>query len=157
MPLTNNATRMLSAKGIAHQAHAVPTEKLGAMGTAEFLGVDAKRVFKSIVFRNLENGESLLAIVPGDMNADAKALARAAGSKSVKAATQAEAEQLTGLQTGGISALALMNKRFRFFLDESAMEFEAIHISGGERGINISISPQNFIEFCSISLAKIAK
>lgn len=157
MAATNNATRLLNAKGLSFDTHELPQEKLGAIEAAEHLGVAASQVFKSIVFRDLERGDSLLAIIPGHQQADAKALARAAGTSKVKPASQVEAEQLTGLETGGISALALMNKRFRFFVDESALKYQRIYISAGERGLNLSIAPQDFIEFCKIRVAKIAK
>ena len=127
------------------------------MEAAEHLGVPAGQVFKSIVFRDLERGDSLLAIVPGDQQADAKALAKAASTGKVKGASQAEAEELTGLKTGGISALALINKRFRFFIDDSALKYQQIYISAGERGLNLSIAPLDFIEFCKIRVANIGK
>jgi Cys-tRNA(Pro)/Cys-tRNA(Cys) deacylase len=42
---------------------------------------------------------------------------------------------------GGISPLALLAKGFQVVMDESAMVFESIYISGGQRGLNISLAP----------------
>jgi Cys-tRNA(Pro)/Cys-tRNA(Cys) deacylase len=52
-------------------------------------------------------------------------------------ATQAEAEALTKLQTGGISALALLNKGFEICLEQSGQALPYIHISAGERGASL--------------------
>jgi len=52
---------------------------------------------------------------------------------------QREAEQLTGLQAGGISPLALVNKGFQILVDSPAQGLEYIHVSGGQRGLNIRL------------------
>ena len=70
---------------------------------------------------------------------DLKLVANALNEKKVILPTQREAEQLTGLQAGGISPLALINKGFQVLLDTSAENFPEIHISGGQRGLNIRL------------------
>jgi Cys-tRNA(Pro)/Cys-tRNA(Cys) deacylase len=59
------------------------------------------------------------------------------GQKKVRLTSQAEAETLTGLQTGGISPLALLNRGFIMIMDSSVEGLEEIHISDGERGLNL--------------------
>lgn len=68
-------------------------------------------------------------------------------------ATQREAEQLTGLQVGGISALALLHKGFRVLLDDSALLLERIVVSGGQRGLNIELAVDDLIAITGASLA----
>jgi Cys-tRNA(Pro)/Cys-tRNA(Cys) deacylase len=153
---SNNATRLLATNNIEFTAHELSGEKMGAIEAANYIGVAPKLVFKSIVFKDFEKDDSILAIVSGIQQVDKKLLAKAAGSKSVKAASLAEAETMTGLRAGGISALALQTKRFRFFLDISALNYEKIYVSAGNIGLNVSLSPQDFIRICRIKVAPIA-
>ena len=64
-------------------------------------------------------------------------MAKAVGEKKVNLPTERQAEQLTGLQAGGISALALLNRGFQVLIDESAHSLEAFYISGGQRGLDL--------------------
>lgn len=75
-----------------------------------------------------------------------KALARVVGEKKVRLPTEREAESLTGMQAGGISPLALLNRGFQMVLDGSAENYESIHISGGQRGLNIRLPVEALVE-----------
>jgi Cys-tRNA(Pro)/Cys-tRNA(Cys) deacylase len=131
---------MLAARKISFEAHELPNEKLGGLEAAAYLGVDPAQMFKTIVALP-DSGKPVLALVPANGELDLKALGRALGGKKMRTSTQAQAEQLTGLQVGGISPLALLAKGFQVVMDKSAMGFEAIYISGGQRGLNISLAP----------------
>jgi Cys-tRNA(Pro)/Cys-tRNA(Cys) deacylase len=139
MPPTNNITRLLDAKKIHYTAFELPAEKLGAEETARLLNVPIEIVFKTIVATREKPGKPVLAVIPGSRELDLKALAAALGEKKIHLPTQREAEQLTGLQAGGISPLALINKGFQIVLDQSAKNYEAIHVSGGQRGLNLRL------------------
>jgi Cys-tRNA(Pro)/Cys-tRNA(Cys) deacylase len=93
--------------------------------------------------------------VPGASEVDLKALARAVGEKKVFLPTEREAESLTGLQAGGISPLALINKGFQVVLDESAMTYPEIHISGGQCGLNIRLPVSDLVRLVNARLANI--
>lgn len=138
MSITNNVTRFLEARKVNYVAHELPAEKLGAMEAAEFMGVPAVQVFKTIVTKR-EKGKPVLAVIPGPHTVDLKALASFLGEKKMHLPTEREAEQMTGLQAGGISPLALINKGFQVVFDATAQEFDEIYISGGQRGLNIQI------------------
>lgn len=154
---TNNVTRMLDKQHIPYTAYALPPKKLGAVETARLLGVPAEQVFKTIVVVRPAGGKPILAVIPGPNRVDLKALAKAVGEKKVKLATQREAEQLTGLQVGGISPLALLNRGFQVWLDERALEFDEIHLSGGQRGLNIRLRVQDVIDLCRAHVAPISR
>lgn len=139
MPVTNNVTRLLDARKIKYTAFDLPVEKLGALETARQLNVNPDMVFKTIVAIREKPGKPILAVIPGSRELDLKALATAVGEKKMRVPTQREAEQLTGLQAGGISPLALLQKGFQVFIDESAKSFPEIHVSGGQRGLNIRL------------------
>ncbi len=139
MPIINNITRMLDSRKVKYTAFELPIEKLGAQRTAQMLGVSPAMVFKTIVALREKPGKTILAVIPGNHELDLKALAAAVGEKKIRLATLREAEQITGLQTGGISPLALINKGFQVVVDQTAQNFEQIHISGGQRGLNLRL------------------
>jgi Cys-tRNA(Pro)/Cys-tRNA(Cys) deacylase len=84
-------------------------------------------------------------MLPADRQLDLKKLAKAMNVKKVAMATQREAEHLTGLQVGGISALALLNRGFAVFLDASAQAYEQIYISAGQRGLDIKLAVRDLV------------
>jgi Cys-tRNA(Pro)/Cys-tRNA(Cys) deacylase len=90
-------------------------------------------------------GRPMLVMVAGSRELDLKKLAASVGQKKVQMAPHKEAERLTGLQTGGISALALLHKNFVVYLDKPALELEWILVSAGKRGVNLELSVQDLI------------
>lgn len=153
----NNVMRLLEAHKIPYTAFELPAKKLGAQETAEMLGIAAARVFKTIVIRRESPRKPLLVVVPGDSEVDLKTLASVLGEKKVYLPTEREAEALTGLQAGGISPLALLNKGFQVIVDESALEWESIHISGGQHGLNLRLNPRDLIALCQAKVAKVSR
>ena len=143
MSVVNNITRFLDAHKVSYTAFETPPEKLGALEVAHLLDVEPASVFKTIVVTRDKPKKPLLVVVPGPSNVDLKLLASALGEKKVHLPTEREAEQLTGLQAGGISPLALINKGFQVVIDSSSQNFTEIHVSGGQRGINIRLSPDD--------------
>jgi Cys-tRNA(Pro)/Cys-tRNA(Cys) deacylase len=154
---TNNITRMLEAKKITFIAYELPIEKMGAVETARYLGVPLEQVFKTIVVKREGKGKPILAVVPGSAEVDLKRLAKALGEKKLQLPSEQLAEQITGLQAGGISPLALINKGFQVVLDSSAQNYPQIHVSGGQRGLNIRLPVSNLIELTNARLAEISR
>ncbi|HBG75313.1 MAG: hypothetical protein A2X25_12310 [Chloroflexi bacterium GWB2_49_20] len=138
--MVNNVTRLLDAKKIPYQVFSLPKEKLGAQETARLLNVPIELVYKTIVAVRPKPGKPILAVIPGNHQVDLKALAQILNEKKVSLPTEREAETLTGLQAGGISPLALINKGFQVLIDSQAEKLTEIHISGGQRGVNIRLS-----------------
>lgn len=155
--IKNNVTRLLDSRKIAYQAFELPAEKLGAEKTAELLGVPLGQVFKTIVVVREAKGKPILAVVSGEQEVDLKALARVVGEKKLSLPTEREAERLTGLQAGGISPLALLQRGFQVVLDTSAQNFERIHISGGQRGLNIHLAVEDFVQLTRAEIAPISR
>jgi Cys-tRNA(Pro)/Cys-tRNA(Cys) deacylase len=136
---TNNITRLLDSRKIAYTAFDLPPEKLGALETARLLNVSPEVIYKTIVVTRQGKGKPILAVIPGDREVDLKLLAKALNEKKLHLPTEREAEQLTGLQAGGISPLALINKGFQVVIDSAAQAHTEIHVSGGQRGLNIRL------------------
>jgi Cys-tRNA(Pro)/Cys-tRNA(Cys) deacylase len=157
MPAVNNITRMLDQRKIPYTAFDLPAEKLGAIETARQLGVTADIVCKTIVVTRLAHGaKPVLAIIPGDRQLDLKALADYLKEKKVVLPTQRDAEALTGMQAGGISPLGLVNRGFTIVLDQSAVGSAKIHISGGQRGLNIRLAVNDLIKLTGARIATIS-
>ena len=140
----NNVIRLLDARKIAYQAFTFSEEIHSAEGAAAAMGVSAHEVYKTLVVLR-ERGRPLLVLVPGGRQLDLRRLAAAVGEKKLRMATQREAEALTGLQVGGISALALLHKGFPVYIDESACRLDQIYVSGGQRGLNIRLAVADFV------------
>jgi len=151
----NNVTRFLDSRKIQYEVFELPSEKLGAEEVARLLNAPPEIIFKSIVIIRKERGKPILAVVPGNHDVNLKVLAKAIGVKKVVPSTQKEAEILTGLQAGGISPLALINRGFEIIIHESVRGFEEVHISGGERGVNIRLSSQALIDLTGAKVADI--
>lgn len=143
--IKNNVTRLLDSRKINYTAYELPAEKLGAEKTAELLNVPLAQVFKTIVIIRERRGKPILAVVPGTSQVDLKALAKSVQEKKLVLPTEREAENLTGLQAGGISPLALINRGYQVILDSSAEAFDEIHVSGGQLGLNIRLPTLDFI------------
>jgi len=156
MSIRNNVTRLLESRKIAFTAYELPPEKLGALEAAQILGVPPEQVFKTIVMKRERKGKPILAVVPGPSEVDLKAVAKAIGEKKVSLPTEREAEQLTGLQAGGISPLALLNKGFQVLVDETAQSLVEIYISGGQRGLNIRLPVTDLLKLTNARSAPIA-
>ncbi|MCB0103974.1 MAG: Cys-tRNA(Pro) deacylase [Anaerolineales bacterium] len=155
MPVTNNVTRFLDSRKLKYTAHELPAEKLGAEESARLLGVPMEQVFKTIVVKR-EKGKPVLAVVSGSQVVDLKKLASFLGEKKMYLPTEREAEQMTGLQAGGISPLALINKGFQVVLDASAQNFVEIHISGGQRGLNIQLAVEDLIRLVNAKVGDVS-
>lgn len=153
----NNVIRLLESRGVAYTAYDLPPEKLGALETARLLNVPPERVFKTIVITRPGKKKPILAVVSAVQEVDLKAVARAVGEKKVNLPTQKEAERLTGLLAGGISPLALLNRGFTVVLDASAQEADYLHVSGGQRGLNIRLQVADFIALTQARIAPIAR
>lgn len=143
------AMRALDARDIAYTTHTFPATIRDAELVAQAIGQPAARVYKTLVaLRDDPPGaRPMLVMIPADQTLDLRAFARAIGAKSCHMATHDQAEALTGLKVGGISALALLNKPFAVFIDARALALTddrdpaqpLILVSGGQRGVDLEL------------------
>lgn len=133
----------LRRRGIPCTVHAYEvarTDRSYGEAVARALGVEAERVFKTLV--GVVDGASVVAIVPVSGRLSLKKLARAAGGKHATMAQPAEAERLTGYVVGGISPIA-QRRRLPVYADRSLMEHATVFVSAGRRGLQLELDPQD--------------
>jgi len=154
------AMKLLEGKRIPFQAVSYEPALRDATRIATAIGVPPGQLFKTLVVLKPEGSavslKAMLVMIPADRQLDPKKLAKAAGVKKAKIATQAEAERLTGLQVGGISALALLNRGFAIYLDESATEYEQVYVSAGQRGVNLKLRVDDLVQLTRARLADLS-
>jgi Cys-tRNA(Pro)/Cys-tRNA(Cys) deacylase len=155
MAIANNITRLLDSRKISYMAFELPGYKIGAVETARLLGINPELVYKTIVITR-PKGKPILAVIPGPNRVDLKLLATAIGEKKVTLPSERAAEELTGLQAGGISPLALLNKGFQVVIDSSAQTRSEIHVSGGQRGLNIRLPVKALAELTHARFARVS-
>tara|TARA_R110000782_G_scaffold167402_2_gene259636 strand:+ start:192 stop:683 length:492 start_codon:yes stop_codon:yes gene_type:complete len=152
------ATRALDKAGIDYRLHRYDHDpKVQSYGSeaADKLGLDPARVFKTLLVTS-ENGELLVAVVPVIGMLDLKALATAAKVKKTAMANPAAAQRSTGYLLGGISPLG-QKKALRTFIDSSATQWSSLYVSGGRRGLEIELMPQQLALQTGAQIASLAR
>ncbi len=142
------AMRVLEEHGVPYQVVAFPETIHDALGVAAHAGLPPHLVYKTLVVEVRDGGPKprpLLVLVAADRTLDLKKVARAVGVRRVEMAPQARAEHVTGLKVGGISALALLDRGFRVFLDRPASRLDEIVVSAGVRGVNLRLRVADFV------------
>jgi len=140
-----NSMRILEQQNIDFTIREFPDTIHSADGVADHFGLPHNMVYKTLVILPTGRGKPMLVMVAGSRELNLKKMAKAVGQKKVQMASKNEAEKLTGLQTGGISALAVMHKNFPVYIDTPALELERILVSAGKRGINLELPVQDLI------------
>jgi len=139
-----NSMRLLDANKVPYEVFTFSPDIHSAEGVAETLGLDPSTVYKTLVVERAR-GKPLLVMVAGNRQIDLGRLAASLGEKKVHMASHHDAEKRTGLQVGGISALALLHKGFEICIDQAARDLEQITISAGQRGINLRLAVEDLV------------
>jgi Cys-tRNA(Pro)/Cys-tRNA(Cys) deacylase len=150
------ATKLLTSAGVKFMEHEYshdPNSTSFGLEAAEKLGVDPNRVFKTLI-ANVDETFAV-AIVPVSQQVSLKSLSRTLGAKRATMADPAHAARLTGYVVGGISPLG-QKRLLTTVIDTSAKDFETILVSGGRRGFDIELSPNDLAEMLSAVFAEIA-
>jgi len=145
--LKTNAARLLDAAGVHYELipYAYTEEDLSAQHVAAELGEDIDQVFKTLVLRGDRTG-FFVCVIPGDFEVDLKVAARISGNKSCEMLHLKELLPTTGYIRGGCSPIG-MKKPFPTYIHESALLYDFIYISAGQRGLQFKIAPQDLIDF----------
>jgi Cys-tRNA(Pro)/Cys-tRNA(Cys) deacylase len=151
------ATVALTRAGVAFTAHAYEHDPRAAaygLEAAEKLGIDPDRVFKTLLAT--VDGALAVGIVPVAQQLDLKALAQALGGKRAEMADPAVAERRTGYVVGGISPIG-QKTALPTVLDASAILCETVFVSGGRRGLDLELAPDDLLAVTGGRYAPIAR
>ena len=147
----------LQSAGIAFTEHRYehdPAAPSFGLEAAEALGVPVEQVFKTLMCD--VDGRAHVAIVPVHCKLDLKHLASAVQGKKAEMMPVATAERLTGYIAGGISPIG-QKRQSPTVIDETALLFDTIYVSGGRRGFDIALAPDALITLLNAVVADIAR
>jgi Cys-tRNA(Pro)/Cys-tRNA(Cys) deacylase len=146
---------VLRREGVPHTLRPYEHDPAAAsygLEAAQALGVDPVRVFKTLVAE--VDGDLVVAVVPVTTSLDLKALAAAVGGKRATMADPRAAERATGYVRGGISPLG-QRRRLRTVLDGSAFDHASVLVSGGRRGLDVEVAPEDLAALTGAARADI--
>ena len=156
-PQKTNAVRILDDLAIPYElrTYEVDPEDLTAISVARKIDLPIEQVFKTLLAQT-NTGDHLFAVIPGNAELDLKKLAHAASAKKVELASLKEVEPLTGYIRGGVTVLGA-RKPFPAYADETIELHDIISISAGQRGLQVLLSPADYLRATAAILADLTK
>ena len=149
------ATKLLKANKIDFSIHEYEHDanaKSFGLEAAEKLNLRVEEVFKTLLVTDEKN--YFIAILPVHHQLNLKKVAQAVGAKKLKMSDPKDAERLTGYLVGGISPVG-QKKRLKTVIDQSAVQLEKLYVSGGKRGLDIGLKPQDLAKVLSATFADV--
>lgn len=149
------ATKLLKANKIDFSIHEYEHDanaKSFGLEAAEKLNLSVEEVFKTLLVTDEKN--YFVAILPVHHQLNLKKVAQAVGAKKLKMSDPKDAERLTGYLVGGISPVG-QKKRLKTVIDQSAVQLEKLYVSGGKRGLDIGLKPQDLAKVLSATFADV--
>lgn len=148
-----DAARSAGVHYSIHEYPHEPSSKSYGLEAADQLGMPEERVFKTLVVC-LSDGKPAIGVVPVSSMLSMKLLARVLGAKKAAMADPTEVERSTGYVLGGVSPLG-QKKNLRTIVDSSALQYSTIYVSGGRRGLELELAPQDLVSLTKGCFAKI--
>lgn len=149
------ASKLLTAQKIEFSIHEYSHDANASsfgLEAAEKLGLKVEEVFKTLLVTDEKH--YFVAILPVHYQLNLKKIAQAVGCKKLQMADPKQAERLTGYLVGGISPIG-QKKRLKTVIDTSAQQLTKIYVSGGRRGLDIGLSPQDLSKILDAQFADI--
>ena len=146
-PTKTNALRLLDAAGIAYGTREFDYNDADPCGTAD-LSL-RERMFKTLVTRGDRRGLLVFCM-------DLKKCAATAGDKRVEMIRLKELLPLTGYVHGGCSPVG-MKKALPTLFDETALLYDRIFVSAGQRGLQMEVAPEDLINYVGADTADLIK
>ena len=149
------ATKLLKANKIDFSIHEYEHDanvKSFGLEAAEKLNLRVEEVFKTLLVTDEKN--YFVAILPVHHQLNLKKVAQVVGAKKLKMSDPKDAERLTGYLVGGISPVG-QKKRLKTVIDQSAVQLEKLYVSGGKRGLDIGLKPQDLAKVLSATFADV--
>ncbi|MGA3070229.1 MAG: Cys-tRNA(Pro) deacylase, partial [Terracidiphilus sp.] len=155
--MKTNGARILESLGVPFEVreYEVDPNDLSALTVAKKIGLPPEQVFKTLLTTG-GPGVYLFAVVPGDAELDFKKLARAAGLRKAEMASLKEVQPLTGYIRGGVTVFGA-KKPYPVYVDETAILFDRISVSAGARGVQLILSPEDYLRATAAQTADLTK
>lgn len=140
-----NAMRILDKKKIPYKVNYYECDEfIDGIHIADMLSQSYDMTFKTLVAQG-KSGEYFVFVLPINRELDLKKAAKSVGEKSVSLLHVKDIKAITGYVRGGCTAIG-MKKQYRTVIDSSALKFQEIIISGGALGVQLFISPKDFLK-----------
>lgn len=149
------ASKLLKSRKIEFSIHEYehdPAAKSFGLEAAEKLGLAVEEVFKTLMVTDDKN--YFIAVLPVEYQLNLKKAASAFGCKKLHMADPKVAERLTGYLVGGISPVG-QKKRLKTVIDASAESLAKMYVSGGKRGLDIGLKPQDLAQVLGAQFADV--
>jgi Cys-tRNA(Pro)/Cys-tRNA(Cys) deacylase len=155
--MRTNAARFLDTLKIPYELreYQVAPEEFSAVLVAEKIGLPPEQVFKTLLCVTHER-DHVFAVVPGDQELDFKKLAQAAGTRKVEMVSVKDVQPLTGYIRGGVTVFGA-KKNFPVYSDETIELFDTISVSAGARGIQMLLSPADYLRASQATIAPLTR
>ncbi len=155
--IKTNVLRHLDAARIPYETreYAVDDDSFDGKLVAAKVGLDPAMIYKTLVLTD-DRGGHLVCVVPVERELDLKAVARAAGHKSVAMLPQKELLAVTGYLRGGCSPIG-MKKPFPTWIDESLRGQPRVSVSAGVRGCQVILNSLDLIRETGAELAPLCR
>lgn len=141
MASKTNAMRLLDKSKVEYTVREYPENgPVAAVDVAAYFQQPTDRLFKTLVTTDNNHGYYVFCL-PGDHELDLKKAASIVGVKKIEMLKQKDLQKLTGYIHGGCSPIG-MKKVFPTVVDNSALAWETIYVSGGKIGLQIEINPK---------------
>ena len=150
------AVSALEAAGVTFTVHEYdhdPGVRTYGIEAAEALGLDPDQVYKTLLV--VADGEPAVAIVPVSTQLSLKAVGTALGRKRVDMCDPTVAQRVTGYVVGGISPFG-QRKLLPTVIDETCVLYDTVYVSGGRRGLDVGVAPDDLIRVLDAVVAEIA-
>ncbi len=141
-----NAVRILESYKIKFEtlSYTIDESDLGGKTVALKVGVEAEKVFKTLVCMGNKTGHIVFCI-PVTEELNLKKAAVASRNKKVEMIKQKDLFLITGYVRGGCSPIG-MKKQFPTYIDETALLFDEIFVSAGARGMQVKLNPDDLLK-----------
>lgn len=149
------ACKVLKSQKIAFSIHEYEHDvhaKSFGLEAAEKLNLQVNEVFKTLLVS--DDKAFFVAVLPVSHQLNLKKVASALGCKKLHMADPKDAERLTGYLVGGISPVG-QKKRLKTVICESAQQLNTIYVSGGKRGLDIGLNPQDLAKVLNAEFADV--